>query len=73
MEQSEVAPQMRADRSTAGILVSLLGAVVFGGLCLMSHPAVGRLSSSIYFPMLGLTGAALAVLVYFAIRKYRGE
>lgn len=73
MEQSEVAPQMRADRSTAGILVSLLGAVVFGGLCLMSHPAVGRLSSSIYFPMLGLTAAALAVLVYFAIRKYRGE
>lgn len=54
----------------------LLSALFCGGfvvLCVLSHPAVAKLSQNLYFPCLGAAFLSLGCLVYFAIRQHRGE
>lgn len=54
----------------------LLSSLVFAAcvtLCVLSHPAVGELSSEIYFPCMGASLAAFCCLLYFVIRQRRGE
>lgn len=41
-------------------------------LCVLSHPAVGRLPGSFYFPCLLGTFAAVMFLAYFLVRQSRG-
>ena len=62
-----------ADHNSLGILLSLLACAGLAAVCVLSHPAVGRLPQAVYFPCLGAAFAALVVLVYFAVRQYRGE
>lgn len=50
--------------------MGLLAAVV---LCVLSHPAVGRLPQAIYFPCLATAFAACYVVVYCIVRRRRGE
>lgn len=60
-------------RHGTAVAVSAAALAVLGGLCGASHPAVGRLPQSLYFPCLAAAFAALVGLVYFAVRRYRGE
>lgn len=57
-------------------LYILLSTLVFGGftvLCVLSHPVLGKLPQSIYFPCLGAAFIAIFFVVYFIIRQRRGE
>lgn len=57
------------------LYIALSGGVlaVLGVLCVLSHPAVGRLPAGMYFPCLGAALAAVFALVYFCVRQSRGE
>lgn len=55
------------------ILLSALACGGFVAVCVLSHPAVGRLPAGIYFPSLGAAFAALCLVVWFAVRQSRGE
>ena len=61
------------NRNPRYILLSGLVFAVCVNLCVLSHPAVGELSSEIYFPCMGASLAAFCCLLYFVIRQRRGE
>ena len=62
------------EKSSAGrILASGLFLVVLVALCALSHPAVGQLPDTLYFPCLGLAMVALWIFLYFIIKQRRGE
>lgn len=42
-------------------------------LCVLSHPAVNKMSEDIYFPCMGASVAVFCILLYFIIRQRRGE
>ena len=42
-------------------------------LCILSHPAVARMSGEIYFPCMGASMVTFCFLLYFIIRQHRGE
>ena len=59
---------------------ALLGGLISGAvlallfaLCLLSHPALGKLPQVIYFPCLGATFLAFFFLAYFTLRLHRGN
>lgn len=57
-------------------LYILLSGLVFAGgviLCILSHPAVARISGTVYFPCMGVSFTAFCFLLYFIIRQRRGE
>ena len=62
-----------ADRSLAGMLLSLLALVIFIVVCVLSHPAIGKLPQAIYFPCLGTSLIPFVSMVYWIIRRHRGE
>ena len=41
--------------------------------CILSHPAVARMSGEIYFPCMGASMVTFCFLLYFIIRQHRGE
>lgn len=55
------------------ILASGLVMAGFVTLCVLSHPAVARLSPKLYFPCLGGAFLAFFFLVYFIICQRRGQ
>lgn len=57
-------------------LYILLSGLVFAAcvtMCVLSHPAVARMSGEIYFPCMGASLVALYFLLYFIVRQRRGE
>lgn len=62
-----------AARRPLYILLGLLVLAGFSFLCILSHPAVGRLAQSIYFPCLGGAFLSLFFTVYAIVRQRRGE
>lgn len=57
-------------------LYILLSGLVFAAcvtICVLSHPAVARISKEIYFPCMGASMIAFCFLFYFIIRQRRGE
>lgn len=63
----------RDTRHTGALVVSAAAALLLGAVCAASHPAVGLLDSALYFPCLGLAFAAVCVVVWFAVKRSRGE
>ena len=63
----------RDTRHTGALVVSAAAAPLLGAVCAASHPAVGLLDSALYFPCLGLAFAAVCVVVWFAVKRSRGE
>lgn len=61
------------DKDLLRLLLSALACAGFAAVCALSHPAVGRLPSGVYFPCLGAAFAAFCAAVYFAVRRHRGE
>lgn len=57
----------------AGILVSAVALAIFSVLCVLSHPAQGKLPQEIYFPCLAAAFVAFGALVTFLVRRSRGE
>ena len=39
----------------------------------LSHPAVGRLPDTLYFPLLAVTSLAVILLLCLLLRRHRGE
>ena len=66
-------PELAEDRSLLGILVSALALAACAALCVLSHPAVGRLPQAAYFPCLGAAFLAVFPLAYCLLRRRRGE
>ena len=62
-----------AKRNPRFILVSVLTLVGFGGLCLLSHPAVARLPRSLYFPCLAGVWISCFFVAYLIVRQSRGQ
>ena len=56
-----------------GIGISSAVLVCCAALCVLSHPAVGLLAASCYFPGLGAAFAAFCCLAWFLVRQQRGE
>ncbi len=69
--QSDLEPA--ADHGALYILLSAVALAALGAVCVLSHPAVARLPQALYFPCLGAAFAALWALVYFVVRRRRGE
>ena len=61
------------DKDLLRLLLSALACAGFAAVCALSHPAVGRLPSGVYFPCLGAAFAAFCAAVTFAVRRHRGE
>lgn len=59
--------------NTLGILVSGVILAGFSALCVLSHPAQGKLPQEIYYPCLLAAFVAFCALVAFLIRRSRGE
>lgn len=55
------------------ILLSALAFAACISLCILSHPAVAKLSGELYFPCMGASAAAFSLLLYFLVRQHRGE
>lgn len=72
-ESWENAPEIAFSRNPYYILVSALVLAVFAVLCVLSHPAVGKLPEKIYFPCLGAAFVAVFCVVIFVVRHRRGE
>lgn len=72
MRSSEQGPEINQP-SPLPLFFSLLGLVACVALCILSHPAVGRLPQKIYFPCLGLCLLALFCFLYALIKRRRGE
>ncbi|HJD20867.1 MAG TPA: hypothetical protein H9915_03505 [Candidatus Gemmiger faecigallinarum] len=69
--ESRVEP--RDTRHTGPLLVSAAAAALFGALCAASHPAVAVLDGRLYFPCLGLAFCAVCAVVWFTVKRSRGE
>lgn len=65
--------ELREDKGSIHILISLAVFLAVTGVCVMSHPAVALLPTVIYFPCLGLDFIAVCVLVYLIVKWRRGE
>ncbi len=65
--------EVTEDPNPAGILVSAAALAVFCTLCVLSHPAQGKLPQEIYFPCLAAAFVAFGALVTFLVRRSRGE
>lgn len=65
--------EIQEHRSFYKMLVSLAILLVMVGVCVLSHPAVGKLPQALYFPCLGLSLIPLFALVYYGIKHRRGE
>ncbi len=65
--------EMGENRNPIYILLCAAALVCSVALCVLSHPAVGRLPSEAYFPCLGLALLSLGAALYFLIRHRRGE
>ena len=61
------------NRKPVYIFLSALALMGLAALCVLSHPAVGKLPRGIYFPCLGAAALAGCVLLWLAIRQRRGE
>ena len=66
-------PELEENRKPLCLCLSILACCGFAALCVVSHPAVGLLPQSVYFPFLGATFVALCCAVWFAVRYRRGE
>lgn len=66
-------PDLPENRTPLYIALSGIALACLGVLCVLSHPAVGRLPAGMYFPCLGAAFAAVFALVYFCVRQSRGE
>ena len=60
-------------RNPLGIGISTAALVCCVALCVLSHPAVGLLAATLYFPGLGAAFAAFCCLTWFLVRQQRGE
>lgn len=69
----ETALEPADSKSLLRILVSTLVLAVFTALCVLSHPAVGKLPQSIYFPCLGAAFLTVCFLVTFIVLHRRGQ
>lgn len=65
--------ELRENRNPIFILLSVLACGTLAALCVLSHPAVGRLPESCYFPCLAGAFAALFCVVWSLVRRGRGE
>lgn len=61
------------NRNPLYILLSGAAFVFCVILCILSHPAVARMSGEIYFPCMGASMVTFCFLLYFIIRQHRGE
>lgn len=61
------------NRNGLFLFISTWLLIGFGILCVLSHPAFGKLPQGIYFPCLGAAFVAFYFFVYFLIRIRRGE
>lgn len=66
-------PEPKENRNPLYILLTGLAFSACVSLCVLSHPAVAKLSGEIYFPCLGASAAAFSLLLYFLLRQHRGE
>ena len=66
-------PEVPENRTPFRLVCSGLALAALAALCVLSHPAVGQLPGTLYFPCLGAAFAALICLVYFLVRQSRGE
>ncbi len=73
LREAEHLVEPRKNPQPARILASGLFLVVLVALCALSHPAVGQLPDTLYFPCLGLAMVALWIFLYFIIKQRRGE
>ena len=69
----ESALEPAENRNPRFILVSVLTLVGFGGLCILSHPAVARLPRSLYFPCLAGVWISCFFVAYLIVRQSRGQ
>lgn len=63
----------KKNRNFIGILISLIFMILCSAVCIFSHPNVGVLPRSVYFPCLGIDMAAVYSMIYFIVRHRRGE
>ena len=68
----EDALEPRQDRKVPAIICTILALAVLGTVCVLSHPALGRLPQSLYFPCLAAAFAAAVVLVSLVVLRRRG-
>lgn len=73
LERRQLPEKERSRGVLTGLIASLVVLVSFLALCALSHPAVGRLSQSLYFPCLGAAFLSIFFVSYFAVRRHRGE
>lgn len=66
-------PEVPENHTPFRLFCSGLALAVLAALCVLSHPAVGQLPGTLYFPCLGAAFASLICLVYFIVRQNRGE
>ena len=66
-------PEPKENRNPMYILLSALAFAACISLCILSHPAVAKLSGELYFPCMGASAAAFSLLLYFLVRQHRGE
>ena len=65
--------ELHRDRAPLLMLAGTGALILLVALCVLSHPAVGLLPQTIYFPCLGLAMLPIFLLVYLAIKRHRGE
>ena len=73
LERRQLPEKERSRGVLTGLLLSLVVLAAILVLCVLSHPAVGELPQSIYFPCLGAALLSIFFVSYFAIRRHRGE
>lgn len=66
-------PEPKENRNPMYILLSALALAGCVSVCVLSHPAVAKLSGELYFPCMGASAAAFSLLLYFLVRQHRGE
>ena len=55
------------------LLLSGAAVLLLVALTVLSHPAVGRLPDTLYFPLLAVTSLAVILLLCLLLRRHRGE
>ena len=73
LREAEHLVEPRKNTQPARILASGVFLAALVALCALSHPAVGQLPDTLYFPCLGLSIVALWIFLYFVIKQRRGE
>ena len=66
-------PEFADSRTALCTSISAMALIACAVLCVLSHPAVGRLPQAIYFPCLWASFAAACALACFVIRLRRGD